>query len=628
MRTQLRGLSLCLALGLFSCAPSAADHARAVAQEATSLGSAIELASSRFGVPREVLLALSYAETEWRAPVAQDEHAGERGSPHAGLELGPMHLRHGHPYDALGRALALLQVDQAALERSMPLQVSGAAAVLAELGAQTGATADRVDSWASAVGRFSGLDGPSVQADYVRRVWDGIRQGLRGQSFTGEMLEVSPHAGPTVEELMGVSQQAQFSTDYGPARWVQASTSNFSASRTGTVQFVVIHTMQGSYAGSISWFQNPMAMASAHYNIRSSDGEVTQMVRESANAWHGGNSYYNNNSVGIEHEGYVADPGRWYTDAMYQSSARLTRMLCDRYRIPIDRQHIIGHYQIPTSGSGAPCASTATTCGGAGRHQDPGNGWNWDRFLTLVRNNGAVTPPAPEYAATYVTSSYPMDAVSGTRPVAWVEYRNTGSATWDVVNTRLGTTQPRDRASRFFDSVNWVNATRPSPVDRATATNTVGRFSFVLNIPTVTTPTVITESFGLVQEGRTWFGPADDTVTFRIRVTPVAGADAGASMDASTPDAEAPAADVEETTDASSPEDVLESPDAGAVADAGGGDASASDAGRRDGRVGSSESEGGCGCRTAGRNDARGGALGLSMAALAGVLAARRRRRP
>src|SRR3546814_1715674 len=72
------------------------------------------------------------------------------------------------------------------------------------------------------------------------------------------------------------------------------------------VREVAIHTMQGSYAGSISWFQNSSSQVSAHYLIRSSDGQVTQMVREYNKAWHVRS--HNPRSIGIEHEGYISNP--------------------------------------------------------------------------------------------------------------------------------------------------------------------------------------------------------------------------------------------------------------------------------------------------------------------------------
>ncbi|MEM7039655.1 MAG: hypothetical protein AAF570_21960, partial [Bacteroidota bacterium] len=53
------------------------------------------------------------------------------------------------------------------------------------------------------------------------------------------------------------------SADYPPALWNPAASCNYS-SRAGTaVSAVTIHTIQGSYAGAISWFQNCAASVSA-----------------------------------------------------------------------------------------------------------------------------------------------------------------------------------------------------------------------------------------------------------------------------------------------------------------------------------------------------------------------------
>ena len=58
------------------------------------------------------------------------------------------------------------------------------------------------------------------------------------------------------------------------------------AGRSSAITTVVIHVTQGSYAGTVSWFQNPSAGVSAHYVVKSSNGEVTQMVREGDTAYH------------------------------------------------------------------------------------------------------------------------------------------------------------------------------------------------------------------------------------------------------------------------------------------------------------------------------------------------------
>ena len=70
------------------------------------------------------------------------------------------------------------------------------------------------------------------------------------------------------------------SVGYGPALFVATPSCNYN-SRNGTVvQAITIHTIQGSYAGAISWAQNCSANVSYHYVIRSSDGQVTQMLEE------------------------------------------------------------------------------------------------------------------------------------------------------------------------------------------------------------------------------------------------------------------------------------------------------------------------------------------------------------
>ena len=183
-------------------------------------------------------------------------------------------------------------------------------------------------------------------------------------------------SGTTPEQLGEPSIAPEASTaaaDYGPASFVPASSSNYtSANRThADLYYVVIHDIEGSYDSAISWFQNPASQVSAHF-VTSNAGDITQMVRISDIAWHAGNWDYNQHSVGIEHEGYAADPNS-YPETMYQSSAALTRWLSDTYIISLDRTHVLGHVEVPGS-----------------THHDPGPYWNWDHYMELVNAGGAV----------------------------------------------------------------------------------------------------------------------------------------------------------------------------------------------------------------------------------------------
>ncbi|WP_273886807.1 N-acetylmuramoyl-L-alanine amidase [Rubrobacter naiadicus] len=167
--------------------------------------------------------------------------------------------------------------------------------------------------------------------------------------------------------------------DYPYAGYYPASTANYTPANRPTdysIDMVIIHVTQGSWSATINWFENPAAQSSAHYVVRSSDGYIGQSVLEKDIAWHAGNWYYNEHSVGIEHEGYIDDPS-WFTDVMYRSSARLTAYLCEKYKIAIDRQHIIGHDEVPDP-------NNPGQYGGADHHKDPGPYWNWDLYMSYV----------------------------------------------------------------------------------------------------------------------------------------------------------------------------------------------------------------------------------------------------
>ncbi|MFF7052347.1 N-acetylmuramoyl-L-alanine amidase [Streptomyces griseorubiginosus] len=160
--------------------------------------------------------------------------------------------------------------------------------------------------------------------------------------------------------------------DFRGARWVAASDANWRrADRPDDygIDIVVVHVTQGSFASAVKVFQDPGHGAAAHY-IVGKDGRITQMIRELDVAYHAGNRSYNERSVGIEHEGFVDRPED-FTDAMYAASARLTAGICARYGIPVDREHIIGHVEVPGTD-----------------HTDPGKHWDWDRYMKLVRQAG------------------------------------------------------------------------------------------------------------------------------------------------------------------------------------------------------------------------------------------------
>jgi len=180
--------------------------------------------------------------------------------------------------------------------------------------------------------------------------------------------------------------------DYAADAYVQAHSTNYS-SRGGTaVSAVTVHTIQGTYAGAISWAQNETANVSYHYVV-SSSGQITQMLCESDKGWHVGSE--NPYTIGIEHDGYVSDPNN-YTAAMYATTGDLCYDItqsgygisalrtayfpwaADTYynasSIPGSCVRIKGHQHFPNQ-----------------THTDPGEYWDWNHFYKLVNQNASTT---------------------------------------------------------------------------------------------------------------------------------------------------------------------------------------------------------------------------------------------
>lgn len=119
-------------------------------------------------------------------------------------------------------------------------------------------------------------------------------------------------------------------------------------------ELIVVHIMAGSLQGTDSWFASTESQVSAHYGI-GKNGEIHQYVKEEDKAWHAGRvsnpsfKLYkqginpNEYTIGVEHEG--TDLSKC-PEIELQTSANLIKEICARWNIPIDREHIIGHYQV------------------------------------------------------------------------------------------------------------------------------------------------------------------------------------------------------------------------------------------------------------------------------------------
>jgi hypothetical protein len=172
------------------------------------------------------------------------------------------------------------------------------------------------------------------------------------------------------------------------APFIPAARANYSHAHrpAAAVRLIVVHETEGSFGSTVAWFRNPKARAAANYVV-GRDGRIAHMVPDDEIAWHAGNGYVNAHSIGIEHEGLTNVDGT-LTDAEYRASARLVAALAKRYRIPVDRGHIIGHDEVPDP-------FHRGRFGGWAHHTDPGAYWDWPRFMTYVRDDRAGRTPPP-----------------------------------------------------------------------------------------------------------------------------------------------------------------------------------------------------------------------------------------
>lgn len=287
---------------------------------------------------------------------------------------------------------------------------------------------------------FTFLNAPEFQEKYNFPNHDFDLQTLFGEDnyivlssahVTVSEEEISDEQG-NVYKSIGNNAPSVQSADYAPAIWNAAASCNYST-RGQAITGVVIHDVEGSYASCISWFQNCNANVSAHYVVRSSDGQITQMVLESKKAWHVGNS--NPFTIGIEHEGYNTQTG-WYTPAMYQSSANLVKDIC-----------ISGYGINPTTcWSGVSCngscvLSLAVKIKGHQHypnqtHNDPGVNWNWGTYYNLINGTTTCTAPTGLSATSVTLNSATLNWAAVSTATSYnIQYKLSSGSTWTTVTS-------------------------------------------------------------------------------------------------------------------------------------------------------------------------------------------------
>lgn len=144
---------------------------------------------------------------------------------------------------------------------------------------------------------------------------------------------------------------------------------------------IVDHITAGLMPGCLSWMCNSGSGASAHYLV-TRDGEIYNLVDDLNSAWHAGvvknpswplydGTNPNWYTLGIEHEGWPDEP---LTEEQYQATLWLHRKLIEKWDIPIDEDHIIGHYRIDS----------------INRANCPGPEFPWERLFQDLRGGDVM----------------------------------------------------------------------------------------------------------------------------------------------------------------------------------------------------------------------------------------------
>ncbi|MGP3925813.1 N-acetylmuramoyl-L-alanine amidase [Streptomyces sp. 8N616] len=392
-----------------------------------SLQRAFAAAAEQYRVPQSVLLGVSYLQSRW------DTHGG---APSVSGGYGPMHLtdaytalaeapHHSHgaedprgdgsrPIRALpedvpepselparlrtvDRAASLTGIAPSELREDPAANIRGGAALLAsaqkKLGLPLGGDPAQ---WYGAVARYSGADDRATASRYATDVFDVIRGGESRTTDSGQriVLPASPGLAPDTARTRGPDLRSA-DADAGKAdcpravscEWIPAPYEEFGEGderdygnhdkadrpRSQKIDYIIIHDTEATWETTLKLVQDP-TYVSWQYSLRSSDGHIAQHVANKDVAWHAGNWFVNSKSIGLEHEGFLTRPDAWYTEAMYRTSARLVRYLAGKYRIPLDRQHILGHDNVP-----GPTRMTIPAM-----HTDPGPYWDWAHYFQLI----------------------------------------------------------------------------------------------------------------------------------------------------------------------------------------------------------------------------------------------------
>ncbi len=322
-----------------------------------------EASAARHNVPVELLETLGFFGSGF-------ENRGDAPTIEGGY--GVMALRQNDQGgDSLALGATLTGVPEATLKVDPAANIEAAAAVLDYYARMWQIDRSKgIEAWLQPIINYAGLDEENSKF-FAWEVMKRLQSGTDQVNAAGERFAVPAQSIGSVDLPSLFPKGVTTSLDYSGAVWYPAASCNYSTS-SNIDDTVIIHTMEGTLAGTASWFRNCSAQVSSQYGI-GSDGTIYQFVAENQQAWHV--SCYNYRAIGLEHEGYASMST--FPTAEYVASAALVRDICNRRGIP---------KQKTTVGPGIMGHIDVTNCC-CGTHTDPGNGWNWTYYINQVNAN-------------------------------------------------------------------------------------------------------------------------------------------------------------------------------------------------------------------------------------------------
>ena len=151
--------------------------------------------------------------------------------------------------------------------------------------------------------------------------------------------------------------------NYNTKKWTDRTNKTYKTPQKWDI--IVNHIMEGYAPQTIDYIDRPNVNVSAHFII-GRKGEIWRQVDLKHGAWHNIKRNPSNKivasrkappnlyTVGIEHEGMHKDTNGKLTEKQYEATLFAHKYVIERYELTfkepfkIDREHIIGHYEVDT----------------------------------------------------------------------------------------------------------------------------------------------------------------------------------------------------------------------------------------------------------------------------------------